>query len=125
MLSCLAAFVAGASMMTDPLALTTEVQHDAQALVQVETPDPAFYAALADFAADAQTLSDALRAAGASDDLPCIFHGISQDAVTRSGEIAAADNPESVQMAMNGLRALLNDAILLAPLAGQELTPGS
>ena len=122
MITCLAAFVAGAGLMVEPAALPQEVAQDAAALVQVQTPDQAFYAALADFTLDAEALSQALRAAGASDDLPCIFHGIAEDARVRALDLQAAETADAQSRAMNGLRALLNDAITLAPFAAEELT---
>jgi hypothetical protein len=108
--------------MVEPAALPQDVAQDAAALVQIETPDEAFYAALADFTVDAEALSQALRAAGASDDLPCIFHGIAEDARVRAHDLQAAETADAQSRAMNGLRALLNDAITLAPFAAEELT---
>lgn len=122
MITCLAAFVAGAGLMVEPAALPQEVAQDAAALVQIQTPDEAFYAALADFTLDAEALSQALRTAGASDDLPCIFHGIAEDARVRALDLQAAQTADAQSRAMNGLRALLNDAITLAPFAAEELT---
>jgi hypothetical protein len=122
MLTCLAAFVVGASLMADPVVLADEVRADAAALAQVEEPNAAFFAELDAFVADAETLSQALRAAGVSDDLPCIFHGISEEARVRAAEIAAAPNEEAEDRAMAGLRVLLADAVLLAPIARDELS---
>jgi hypothetical protein len=122
MLTCLAAFVAGASLMADPVVLAEEVRADAAALAQVQEPDAAFYTALDAFVADAEALSQALRAAGVTADLPCIFHGISEDAQVRAAEIAAAPTEEAEDRAMEGLRVLLADAVLLAPMARDELS---
>lgn len=121
MITCLAAFTIGASLVTGPAALPQEVMEDARALVQVQTPNDAFYTALADFTIDAEALSEALRAAGATEDLPCIFHGIAEDARERAADLRGAQNQEAQTRAMNALRALLDDAILLAPFAAEEL----
>ena len=122
MLTCLAAFVAGASLMADPVTLAEDVRVEAEALAQVEEPDAAFYTRLDGFVADAEALSQALREAGVTADLPCIFHGISEDARTRAAEIAAAPTEEAEDRAMAGLRVLLEDAVLLAPMAQEELS---
>ncbi len=122
MLTCLAAFVAGASLMADPVVLAEEVRADAAALAQIQEPDPAFFAALDSFVVDAEALSQALRDAGVTADLPCIFHGISEDARVRAAEIAAAPNEDAEDRAMEGLRVLLADAVLLAPMAQEELS---
>lgn len=121
MITCLAAFTIGAGLVTGPAALPQEVMEDARALVQVQTPNDAFYTALADFTIDAEALSEALRAAGATEDLPCIFHGIAEDARARAADLRGAQNQEAQTRAMNVLRALLDDAILLAPFAAEEL----
>jgi hypothetical protein len=122
MITCLAAFVAGASLLADPIALAEEVRVEAAILAQVQEPDPAFFAALDAFVLDAEALSQALREAGVTADLPCIFHGISEDARTRAAEIAAAPTEEAEDRALAGLRVLLADAELLAPMAQEELS---
>jgi hypothetical protein len=97
--------------------LAAEVETEARSLsAQVEvTPD--FVQSLEDFSSDAMRLSDSLRQAGVTQDMPCIFRGISEDARERVTALQAADTAPERQMAMNELKALLDDAILLAPMA--------
>jgi septal ring factor EnvC (AmiA/AmiB activator) len=122
MFTCFAAaLVAAAPAPIPAAALSAQVEAQAQALAAVEAPTVTFMDDLSAFSARAQELSDALRAAQVSDDLPCIFHGISEDARTRATELAAAPDAAARQRAMEGLRVLLNDAALLAPIAGHEL----
>ncbi|MDX2276971.1 MAG: hypothetical protein NW206_16090 [Hyphomonadaceae bacterium] len=53
-----------------------------------------------------------------TEDLPCIFRGISEDAHARAAEMQDATlSPAARADAFTGLRALLDDAILLAPMA--------
>ncbi len=120
MLTCLAfaAVLAGGPLPIPDLA--REVETDARALSAQSEVSPAFLAALDDFSTDAMALSDALRAAGVVQDLPCIFRGISEDAHARIAEFQAADEAAERDEALTGLRVLLSDAILLAPMAVRE-----
>ena len=73
---------------------------------------------------DAMRLSDALRAGDAPADLPCIFRGISEDAMVHAAELQQAATPAEEAAAFAALAALLDDAILLAPMAaGAEPEP--
>jgi hypothetical protein len=59
----------------------------------------------------------ALREAGVEQDLPCIFHGIAEDARERVVELREADTVAERETAFTNLRVLLDDAILIAPMA--------
>ena len=50
-------------------------------------------------------------------DLPCIFHGISEDAQVHITALREADTDVERRDAMVELKVLLDDAILLAPMA--------
>lgn len=117
MLTCLAMALAAVSLGDIP-ALAAEVETDARALTaQTEISAP-FLAQLTEFSEESMQLSDSLRAAGVTQDLPCIFRGISEDAHTRATEMQNAALTEAERAdALAGLRALLDDAILLAPMA--------
>ncbi|MGE0829778.1 MAG: hypothetical protein AB7O04_10560 [Hyphomonadaceae bacterium] len=99
-------------------ALAAEVEADARTLRAASVYDAPYFAGLADFSADAMALSTSLREAGLTDDLPCIFRGISEDAHVRAAEIQSAEGAARA-MAVSGLNALLDDAILLAPMAAE------
>lgn len=115
MLTCLAL------MLTVNLAelpsLATEVETEARALTAQTEVTPALLAGIEEFSGDAERLSAALREAGVEQDLPCIFHGISEDARVRATELQAADTAEERAEAFTNLRVLLDDAILIAPMA--------
>jgi hypothetical protein len=98
-------------------ALAAEVETEARALTAQTELTPAFLAGIEDFSGDAERLSVALREAGVEQDLPCIFHGISEDARARSTELQVADTPAERDTAFTNLRVLLDDAILIAPMA--------
>jgi hypothetical protein len=124
MFACL---IAAAALTTAPMeaipALSAEVHDGASALVvmvQSIGESTAFQVALADFSNDSMALSEALRTAGVTADLPCIFKGIAEDARARALELQTAQGPARA-FALSGLRALLDDAILLAPQAGAEV----
>jgi hypothetical protein len=122
MLTCLvAAATLAATATADIPSLAAEVEAEARALTAQSEINPAFLAGLDEFSADAMTLSHALRAANVEQDLPCIFRGISEDSHERVAEFQAADSAEERDMAFAGLRALLDDAILIAPMAAQAV----
>lgn len=116
MLTCLAMALSVVTLAEIP-SLAAEVETEARTLTAQVEVTPAFLAGLEDFSADALRLSDSLRHAGVTQDMPCIFRGISEDARERVTELQAADSASERQLALSGLRALLDDAILLAPLA--------
>lgn len=116
MLTCLA-MALGIVALGDIPALATEVEAEARTLSAQTELTPEFLTSLEDFSADALSLSDSLRAAGVTQDLPCIFRGISEDAHVRAEEIQGAADASHRAEAFSGLRALLDDAVLLAPMA--------
>lgn len=125
MLTCLAAVAAlTATVAADIPSLAAEVENDARLLTAETEITPEFLNGLDDFATDAMALSTALRAAEVEQDLPCIFRGISEDSHERVAEFQAAATPEARAMAFAGLRALLDDAILIAPMAAQAAQQG-
>lgn len=120
MLTCLAMAAALAASQPAIPALAQEIEAEARALTIAGETGPAFFTALGDFSNDAMALSDALRAAGVTQDLPCIFRGISEDAEARLEEFQSATTEAARQSALIALRVLLDDAILLAPIAARE-----
>ena len=115
MLTCLA--LALGVTLADLPALATEVETEARALsAQIEVT-PGLLAGIEEFSADAERLSVSLREANVEQDLPCIFHGIAEDARERAVELREADTPAERDQAFINLRVLLDDAILIAPMA--------
>jgi hypothetical protein len=124
MFACLATAAALVLSPTAAIAgLAAEVTTDARVLSEMVKADqiagPAFRAGIDDFAADSMALSLALREAGLTTDLPCIFKGISEDSRIKADAALSASGFER-RIAMDGLIALFDDAVLLAPMAGAE-----
>lgn len=119
MLTCLA-LALGVSLAELPN-LATEVETEARALTTQTVASPALLAAIDEFAADSEQLSVTLREAGVEADLPCIFHGIAEDARVRADEIRQAQTEAERQTAFANLRVLLDDAILIAPMASASV----
>lgn len=118
MLTCLAMALSVVSLGDIP-ALAGHVEADARTLTAQTEISADFLAQLNHFSEESMQLSDSLRAAGVTQDLPCIFRGISEDARARAAEMQDAALTEGARAdAFAGLRALLDDAILLAPMAG-------
>jgi hypothetical protein len=117
MLTCLALTALAGASFTEINTLAAEIESEARVLTAQTEVQPEFLAALEDFSGDSMRLSNALRAVGVSQDLPCIFRGISEDAHDRIAELQTADSEAERAEAFSGLRALLDDAILLAPMA--------
>ncbi len=115
MFTCLA-LALGVSFAELP-SLATEVETEARSLSAQTEITPAFLAGIEDFSVDAERLSVSLRELGVEQDLPCIFHGISEDARERASELTAADTQAERDTAFTNLRVLLDDAILIAPMA--------
>lgn len=115
MLTCLA-LVLGVSFAELP-SLASEVETEARTLTAQTEITPEFLAGIEDFSVDAERLSVSLREIGVEQDLPCIFHGIAEDARVRATELQAADTPAERETAFTNLRVLLDDAILIAPMA--------
>jgi hypothetical protein len=112
MLTCVA-FMFTVSLAELP-SLATEIETEARALTAQTEITPAFMAGIE---GDAERFSVALRSAGVEQDLPCIFHGIAEDARERMTELQEADTAEERATAFTNLRVLLDDAILIAPMA--------
>jgi len=110
------ALLATASLAEIPT-LAAEVEAEARVLTAQSEITPTFLAGLQDFSSDSMRLSDALREAGVEQDLPCIFRGIAEDAQARVAEFQTADTPAERDTAFTELRVLLDDAILIAPMA--------
>lgn len=123
MLACLAAFALAGASLTDVVPLARTVETSARTLrADVSHADqPAYQAQLTQFSSDAMALSQALRSAGLTDDLPCIFKGISEDTLVKA-QAVATDDATLKPMAVSGLAALLDDAILMAPMAAEAAT---
>jgi hypothetical protein len=115
MLTCLA-LALGVSLADLP-ALAAEVETEARALTAQTEVTPGLLAGIEEFSVDAERLSVSLREAGVEQDLPCIFHGIAEDARVRATDLQAADTEAERAEAFTNLRVLLDDAILIAPMA--------
>lgn len=115
MLTCVA-MILGVSLAEIP-SLAMNVEAEARALSAQTEVTPAFLTNLQQFSGDSERLSVALRQAGVEQDLPCIFHGIGADTLERVNELQAADTSTERTMAFANLHALLDDAILIAPMA--------
>ena len=113
--------ICAALMLTASLAelpsLAAEVETGARALTAQTEVTPGFLADIREFSGDAERLSAALREAGVEQDVPCIVHGIGEDALARITEFEAADTQAERDAAFTNLRVLLDDAILIAPMA--------
>ena len=119
MLTCLA-LALGVSFAELPT-LAADVETEARALTTETAASPAFFAAIDEFSGDAEQLSASLREAGVAADLPCIFHGIAEDARVRADEIRQAQSDTQRAEAFTNLRVLLDDAVLIAPMAAAAL----
>jgi hypothetical protein len=115
MLTCLALMLNVG--LADLPALAVEIETEARALTAQTEVTPALLAGIEEFSTDSERLSAALREAGVEQDLPCIFHGIAEDARARAAELQAADTAAERADAFTNLRVLLDDAILIAPMA--------
>jgi len=115
MLTCLA-LALGVSFAELP-SLAAEVEAEARELAAQSEVTPAFLTEVREFSADAERFSVSLRELGVEQDLPCIFHGIAEDALVRAEELDRADTASERDAAFTNLRVLLDDAILIAPMA--------
>jgi len=119
MLTCIALMLTvGAAELPS---LAVEVEAEARTLSAQTEVTPEFLANIQDFSQDSEQLSASLRALGVVQDLPCIFHGISEDALVHMHELQEADTATERDMAFTALRALLDDAILIAPMAASAV----
>jgi len=115
MLTCVALMLTVS--LTELPSLATDVENQARVLTAQTEITPSLLTDIAEFSGDAERFSVALREAGVEQDLPCIFHGIAEDARERVVELQAADTPAEREEAFTNLRVLLDDAILIAPMA--------
>jgi hypothetical protein len=120
MLACLTILTLATAPMSPIAPLAQTVEADARALRAdlAQADQPAYQAELKAFSDDAMALSRALREAGLTDDLPCIFKGISEDTLVKADAVRTA-SPPLRPIAESQLAALLDDAILLAPMAAE------
>ncbi|MEQ1618638.1 MAG: hypothetical protein ABL883_09885 [Terricaulis sp.] len=123
MLTCLALAAFGTVSFGDIVSLAGEVEAEARSLAGRHEFSPSFLADLTEFSGDSMRLSDALRAGEAPADLPCIFRGIAEDAMAHAAELQRAATPAEEAEAFAALSALLDDAILLAPMAAAAEQP--
>lgn len=117
MLTCLALVAFNVTALGDISQMSSDIEAEARALAAVESVSPELLQRLEEFSADAQQFSASLRRAGVGQDMPCIFQGIANDAMERAGEFAAADTQEEEDAALMNLRVLMDDTVMLAPLA--------
>jgi len=95
------------------IAMAHQIETGAQA--GVSGPDADAAALIRDleaFARDAQMLSGRLRAAGAPADLPCIFSGMSEDALEHAAALANANANGAADLA--GIARLARHAVIIA-----------
>jgi len=117
MITCIAAATFALTSLPGIPALAHHVEAEARALTAQTQVSDQFITDLHTFSDDAMALSDSLRADGITQDLPCIFRGISQDTQVRITEFQSATTDTQRHMAFEDLHALLSDAILIAPMA--------
>jgi hypothetical protein len=115
MLTCLALVLTVSAAELPSLA--AEVEAEARSLTTQTEITPTLLAGIEDFSQDSERLSASLRELGVEQDLPCIFHGISEDARIRATELQAAGTLVERETAFTNLRVLLDDAILITPMA--------
>ncbi|MEZ5960503.1 MAG: hypothetical protein R3C30_08740 [Hyphomonadaceae bacterium] len=117
MLTCLALVAFNVTALADIPKMSSDIEAEARALAAVSSVSPELMQRLESFSADAQQFSVSLRRAGVGQDMPCIFQGIANDALERAGEFAAADTPQEQDAALMNLRVLMDDTVMLAPMA--------
>jgi hypothetical protein len=117
MLTCLALVAFNVTSLADIPKMTDDIEADARMLAAEETINPELFARLQAFSAEAQRLSTSLHQAGVGQDMPCVFQGIAQDALERVEELSAADTQAERDAALMNLRVLMDDTIMVAPMA--------
>ncbi len=117
MLTCLALISFNVASLGEIPKMSSDLEAEARALAAVSTVSPGFVSRIESFSADAQRLSTSLSSAGVGQDMPCIFQGIASDARERATEFSAADTPAEQDAALMNLRVLMDDTVMLAPLA--------
>lgn len=117
MLTCLALVAFNVASLGDIPKMSTDIEAEARALAAVSTISPDIVSRIETFSTNAQRLSVTLSSAGVGQDMPCIFQGIASDAQERAAEFSAADTPAEQDAALMNLRVLMDDTVMLAPLA--------
>ena len=117
MLTCLALVAFNVASLGDIPKLSSDIEAEARALAAIDSVSPELIARIESFSADAQRLSTTLSSAGVGQDMPCIFQGIASDARERAAEFSAADTAAEQDAALRNLRVLMDDTMMLAPLA--------
>ena len=117
MLTCLALVAFNVASLGDIPKLSSDIEAEARALAAIDSVSPELIARIESFSADAQRLSTTLCSAGVGQDMPCIFQGIASDARERAAEFSAADTAAEQDAALMNLRVLMDDTVMLAPLA--------
>lgn len=117
MLTCLALVAFNVASLGDIPKMSTDIEAEARALSAVSTMSPDFVNRIVNFSADADHLSASLRSAGVGQDMPCIFESIANDARERAAEFTTADTQAEQDAAFMNLRVLMEDTVMLAPLA--------
>ncbi|MBL8547689.1 MAG: hypothetical protein JNL81_14575 [Hyphomonadaceae bacterium] len=117
MLTCLALVAFNVASLSDIPKMTSDFENEARALSSESTVSADLVTRIQAFSTDARHLAVSLRGAGVGQDMPCIFQGIAADAEERAEEFAAADTQAEQDVAFMNLRVLMDDAVLLAPMA--------
>lgn len=117
MLTCLALVAFNVASLGDIPKMSADIEAEARSLAAVSTISPGFISRIEGFSADAQRLSATLSSAGVGQDMPCIFQSIANDARQRAAEFSAADTSAEQDTALMNLRVLMEDTVMLAPLA--------
>ncbi len=117
MLTCLALVAFNVTSLADIPKMTADIEADARALAAEETISPELFARLQAFSAEAQSLSTSLHQAGVGQDMPCVFQGIAHDARERAEELSEADTQAERDAALMNLRVLMDDTVMVAPMA--------
>ena len=117
MLTCLALVAFNVASLGDIPKMSSDIETEARALAAVNVVTPEFVTRIEAFSADAQLFSASLGSAGVGQDMPCIFQSIASDARQRAAEFSAADTRSEQDAALMNLRVLMDDTVMLAPLA--------
>lgn len=117
MLTCLALVAFNVASLSDIPKMTSDFETEALSLSAESSFSPDLVSRIQAFSSDARALSASLRGAGVGQDMPCIFQGIAADAQERAEEFATADTQAEQDAAFMNLRVLMDDAVMLAPMA--------
>ncbi len=117
MLTCLALVAFNVASLGDIPKMTSDFETEARALSSMSAVSPDLVSRIQAFSGEAHEISATLNGAGVGQDMPCIFQGIANDAQERAAEFAAADTQAEQDTAFMNLRVLMDDAVMLAPMA--------